>query len=294
MSDVGGEIYLINNIKNNKKYIGQTTLQYSGGRKGGGLKRWKKHLNNARTGSNECRALVNAIRKYGQENFTIEILVQCNKDQLDYYERKFIYFYDSLHPNGYNLESGGSGCKIMSLESRELISSKSRFRYMSKLDKKKVLSIMEELKIESLPMGICYTHDNNSGYEGFVVSGVKKRAFIAKGRTLSEKLIQALTYYKLIKENDIEQLEIFNKNIVKESSILIKNSKKSLDLRVLEAMKNIGISEIPMYIRYEKRNQRFYVKPPNELCHYFKKYDPEESLKQSIEYMNKWQQRESV
>jgi hypothetical protein len=49
----------------------------------------------------------------------------------------------------------------------------------------------------------------------------------------------------------------------------------------------LNLSEIPMYIRYEKRNQRFYVKPPNELCHYFKKYDPEESLKQSIEYMNK-------
>ena len=134
MVNVGGEIYLITNIKNGKKYIGQAT-KYKNGRKGGGFSRWKTHLRNAKNGSNDCRSLVNAIRKYGKENFTLEILLECQKEQLDYYEKKFIRVYNSLHPNGYNLDSGGSGCKKMSLESRKLISEKSRFRYISEVDK---------------------------------------------------------------------------------------------------------------------------------------------------------------
>lgn len=77
-------------------------------------------------------------------------------------------------------------------------------------------------------------------------------------------------------------------------SILIQKSKKSKEPLVIEAMKNIGINELPMYIRYEKRNRRFYVKIPNQKACYFKKYNPEVSLKEAIEYINRWQQRESV
>jgi hypothetical protein len=58
-------------------------------------------------------------------------------------------------------------------------------------------------------------------------------------------------------------------------------------------MNKIGISTLPMYVRYELRNSRFYVNFPNKGCKYFKKNDPDVSLKEAIEYVNQ-QQRESV
>ena len=45
-----------------------------------------------------------------------------------------------------------------------------------------------------------------------------------------------------------------------------------------------------LYI-YETRNSRFYVHINNK-NKYFKKYDPEESLKQAIEYINNLQSTE--
>jgi hypothetical protein len=294
--DIGGEIYMATNTKTGLRYIGQTTLKYPCGRRGGAKARWVTHCRNATSGSNECRALVEAIREYGKDAFVLEVLLQCDQDQLDNYERKFIKVYNTLHPYGYNLESGGSGCKKMSRQSREIISSRCRFRYTTVPDKEKIFAAMEEAGISAMPFGFHYSHNTKTGYEGFVVNfeGKKKRAFTAKGRTLSEKLKQALTFASLVQKNDKEQLELFDKEIIKQTSILIKNAKKPTEPRVLEAMKNIGVSEIPLYTRYEKRHQRFYVKPPNETCRYFKKHDPEESLRQSIEYISRWQQRESV
>jgi hypothetical protein len=216
---------------------------------------------------------------------------------MDMYECKFIELYNSLYPNGYNLESGGTRCKNISIETRKLISSKKRFINVSEIDKQNVLKILSENKMEELPFGVSYTHDHNSGYEGFVVCSEKynKKIFSAKGRTLAEKFQQAMTYYELIQKDDKKQLDTFNANISKEINMLISTSKRSNDPDVLKAMESLGITEIPLYIRYEKRNRRFYVKiKGDDKCHYFKKYDPTESLRLSIEYIKEWQQRESV
>lgn len=78
-----------------KSYIGQTTTSLilrSG-------KRGKKYLG--------CKVFYNAIKKYGFENFTVEILGEYKINALDTKEKYFIHRYNTLLPYGYNVKDGG-------------------------------------------------------------------------------------------------------------------------------------------------------------------------------------------
>ncbi|NIO45016.1 MAG: hypothetical protein GTN36_05700 [Candidatus Aenigmarchaeota archaeon] len=105
-----GEIYLITCIINNKKYIGQAYSYQKNGLKHGALKRFKNHISQSK-GKNwnkKCRALYSAMRKYGEEKFTVKILKIVRKNKMDDCEKQFIKQYNTLCPNGYNLTEGGS------------------------------------------------------------------------------------------------------------------------------------------------------------------------------------------
>lgn len=107
-------IYLITNLINNKKYVGQTKRSLEN--------RWKNHINKTST----CTHLKNSIKYYGQENFKIEAIASIlNNEYACMIEDYFIDFFQTFHPNGYNL--------IMS-EERGVISDKTRRRlgYKSK------------------------------------------------------------------------------------------------------------------------------------------------------------------
>jgi group I intron endonuclease len=94
-------IYKITNTVNNKIYIGQTI--------GDIKKRFKKHLSQVNC-KNVCSALYAAFNKYGKDNFYIESLIvgDYSKDELNELEIFYIKKYNSLSPNGYNLQSGGN------------------------------------------------------------------------------------------------------------------------------------------------------------------------------------------
>lgn len=97
------EIYLITNKQNNKKYIGQTKI--------GIYNRWQEHLaDSARSGPN--RLLYNAIKKYGVDNFTIELLeTNIPENLIDQREQEFIKQYNTYYLTGYgyNMTLGGQG-----------------------------------------------------------------------------------------------------------------------------------------------------------------------------------------
>lgn len=95
-----GRIYKITNNINGKLYIGQTTYPLS--------YRYTNHLSDARNGRGY--AMASAIRKYGQNNFKIELIEECDEDQLNDLEVKYIKQYNSVAPNGYNLTHGGDDC----------------------------------------------------------------------------------------------------------------------------------------------------------------------------------------
>ena len=49
----------------------------------------------------------NAIRQYGRENFTIEVIEKCDsKEELNAYENYYIAYFDSKEPKGYNQIGG--------------------------------------------------------------------------------------------------------------------------------------------------------------------------------------------
>ena len=83
---ITGEIYIISNKINGKQYVGQTLNYYSNGRKNGSKKRFQKHISNALNHKDECRLISQAIRKYGQENFELEVLDKCEMNMLNEYE----------------------------------------------------------------------------------------------------------------------------------------------------------------------------------------------------------------
>lgn len=95
-----------------KNYIGQTTRNIN--------RRWNDHKGCAANlnKKNGCAKLNNAIRKYGWNNFTKEVIWECFEEDLDEYEQYFIIKYNSLSPNGYNLMSGGNSNKKMSDETK--------------------------------------------------------------------------------------------------------------------------------------------------------------------------------
>ncbi len=81
-----------------KSYIGQTiTSLYN--RAGGS--RGKTYI--------KCPVFYNAIIKYGFSNFDVEILVEAPISQLNILEKKYIEIFNTLVPDGYNIQEGGEG-----------------------------------------------------------------------------------------------------------------------------------------------------------------------------------------
>lgn len=88
-------IYKITNTINNKVYIGQSVNIH---------RRWRQHINRA---GRDNMPLHNAIYKYGKDNFLFEVIEECTIDLLDSMEQKWIQYYNSIIPYGYNISSGG-------------------------------------------------------------------------------------------------------------------------------------------------------------------------------------------
>ena len=93
-------IYKITNKINQKVYVGKTEFSIQ--------KRFKEHCEDAFRDRNEKRPLYAAMRKYGIENFNIELLEECNQQNSIYREIYWIKHYNSYY-SGYNATLGGDG-----------------------------------------------------------------------------------------------------------------------------------------------------------------------------------------
>lgn len=93
-------IYMVVNLINNKKYIGQSKNI---------KKRFQSHHLVDYKNPNNCNyntKFYQAIRKYGIENFQVEILQLCNEEDMDNLEIYYIKKFDTFK-NGYNSTEGG-------------------------------------------------------------------------------------------------------------------------------------------------------------------------------------------
>lgn len=111
MDNFVGYVYLITNLLNGKKYVGQTICDVR--------RRWSQHKNEAKKGS--VSAIHAAIRKYGPENFQMVIIdtVYSNREELIASEIRHIEVHDCISPKGYNLSKGGEGVDFSNPEVRK-------------------------------------------------------------------------------------------------------------------------------------------------------------------------------
>lgn len=117
-----GKIYKITNKINGKIYIGQTMKSLE--------ERFQKHCWG--TSENDKyhlnMAIKKAIKKYGKDNFTIELVEEVEQNKLDEREVYWISFYDSYN-KGYNCTLGGQNgatrpTKLSWIEENEVIEAK--------------------------------------------------------------------------------------------------------------------------------------------------------------------------
>lgn len=101
-----GFIYLTTNKINGKKYIGQRYYDTK--------EQWKSYLGSG-------NILKDAIKKYGKDNFTVEILENCEtKELLDNREKYWIQKYNAIKDNTfYNIAIGGTGGNVIAGFSEE-------------------------------------------------------------------------------------------------------------------------------------------------------------------------------
>lgn len=89
-------IYKITNTINRKVYIGKSIDIEE---------RWRQERY-----KQPNLHFANAVKKYGIENFSFEVLEECSEEQLDDKEKFYIKEYNSTDENlGYNITSGGTG-----------------------------------------------------------------------------------------------------------------------------------------------------------------------------------------
>ena len=95
-----GKIYKILNKINGLVYIGCTISSLE--------KRFQEHL--CRCFKTDYKSkLYNSIKKYGVENFTIDLVDECDLNVIYETEKKYIKEFNSYH-NGLNSTYGGEGC----------------------------------------------------------------------------------------------------------------------------------------------------------------------------------------
>ena len=94
------KIYKIVNDINNKVYVGKTenTLE----------KRFSEHCKDSQKREEEKRPLYAAMRKYGTEHFSIELVEECDIEMVSLREQYWIGFYKG-YTEGYNATLGGDG-----------------------------------------------------------------------------------------------------------------------------------------------------------------------------------------
>jgi group I intron endonuclease len=150
-SSMNYSIYKLTNKLNGKIYIGYSQCPD---------KRWSDHQKAAIKGYKGV--LYNAMRKYGIENFTFEVIyVNSSKTKTkNIMEPKLIKEYNSLVPNGYNVAHGGDGGStrcgaILSDETKRKISENTRKgmadpelrKHLSKQRKKRITKDITRLRM---------------------------------------------------------------------------------------------------------------------------------------------------
>ena len=188
-----GYIYVIQNIIENKYYVGQTTRDIK--------IRWTEHRNN------KNRLLSQSIKEYGHNNFKFIETIEIKNEDLDNMEIEYIKKYDCVSPNGYNIK------QTINTNLNHYTSSKGGLSEIG--HDKQSLKAKEKYKnnpklkdLGDVPRGISYCHGVRRGYhnEGFKVrkKGVPYKEFVSRvyKNNLSENLQKAKMFLSQYEEKN--------------------------------------------------------------------------------------------
>jgi group I intron endonuclease len=210
-----GDIYIITNTVNQKKYVGQALSILHGGKEHGTMGRWRSHTRKSTIRKGDCRVLDRAFLKYGVDSFTVKTIVTVPLSELDDAEIRYIKECNTRHPNGYNLREGGNNggkhCPetrkkigasnkglVVDEQGRTNIGKASKYRNMGDDMKTSIQEALDILELEHVPMYIAISVDKRHRESTMVVQVrfPKKpfKKFGKKGVPLHEKITLAIEY----------------------------------------------------------------------------------------------------
>lgn len=215
-------IYKYTNKINNKIYIGKTNNV---------KRRQTEHL--SRSGTMENNHFYNAIKKYGFENFTFEIIDECD-DENKSFELE-IYYIAILNSNdktiGYNSTEGGEGVRNVSEALRKQISDRGKLRIGDKN------TFYGKHHTDATKESISKANKGKSPRLGKILSQASK-ALISKGNTGKIRSLEQKE--KLSKLNSGENAT--NAKITNEEAIQIRKE-NSLGISRLELAQKYNVSK---------------------------------------------------
>lgn len=135
-------VYRLTNTVTGKHYIGICASKVQ--------RRWRRHVNSANANkarNRNCPALHGAIRKYGEQVFTVETLYEAvSWLEAQKVERGLIAQYGTMAPNGYNLTCGGEGVlgRKVTDEQRKAMGDRSRGRKHSPESKARMSASLKQ------------------------------------------------------------------------------------------------------------------------------------------------------
>ena len=146
-----GIIYCATNKINGKKYIGKSKQSLE--------KRKQRHFQKSKLKDKKNIYFRNAIRKYGINGFSWEIIEECEEENLNQKEIIYIFQYHTYindpKCNGYNMTTGGEGGNT----NYSGVYSKERNTKISEALKNKPKSLMHKIKLREANLGKHPTED---------------------------------------------------------------------------------------------------------------------------------------
>jgi group I intron endonuclease len=201
-------IYCIENLYNNKRYIGQSCNIN---------KRFREHKNKLKNNKDDCILLQKAYNKYGEKNFKYYILEYCEKDFLE--KREIFYIKDlksHKYENGYNISLGG----------------KSFMRGLKHSEETKQKISKNQPRNYGKDHFLYGTHPTEETRNKLSISKIGNKINIGKHRTEEEKkYLSKISLGKKRKENSSSKyIGVYWDKFNKKWMVMIRHNKKSWNL----------------------------------------------------------------